>query len=303
MLAETIGEEIQRGVDPFQHFGGILKGADVRVVNLECVVSTRGKAIEDKPYTFQAHPRVLPLLERYFNVASLANNHTGDFGFDAFNEQLDLLEQRRFGHFGGGRNNAEARRPYLVTVNGLRIALLGYNDFHPRCFEAGPDWPGVAWCVTEQVVADIEAARSIHKADLVIPVMHWGEEEEPENERQKDVAHRMIDAGADVVVGGHPHVTQSTEYYKGKLIAYSLGNFVFDGFDEGPGRIGWVLRLRMDKNGLLEWDTVVAHLDGKGNPHPEKDALSPAGNARQGTMNRCKGLVDSPFAPFARSAP
>lgn len=295
MLADRPGECIARGVDPFRPFADILKAADKCIGNLECVISTKGTPIPEKNWTFQPHPRVLPVLARHVGIVSLANNHTGDFGHAAFVEQIDLLDQHHIAHFGGGRNCLQARTPYLVQVKGIRIALLGYNDFHPREFEAGPSWPGVAWCEDAQVLADIAAARSIHKADLVIPFMHWGEEQVPANDRQKRLARRMIDAGADMVIGSHPHVTQGAEYYKGRLIVYSLGNFIFDGFREGPSRVGWLLRLRLDRKGLLNWDTVVAHMDDDGIPHPDKEVPSPAGNARAGTLKNYRGLVDSPF--------
>src|SRR5207248_8117244 len=98
-------------------------------------------------------------------------------------------------------------------------------------------------------------------ADVVIPYLHWGREQEPQPcARQRDLARRMIDAGADVVVGGHPHVTQGVEYYRGKLVVYSLGNFVFDGWEDPNALEGWVLRLTLGKGGLREWDTVVARL-------------------------------------------
>jgi poly-gamma-glutamate capsule biosynthesis protein CapA/YwtB (metallophosphatase superfamily) len=74
----------------------------------------------------------------------------------------------------------------------------------------------------------------------------------------------MIDAGASLVVGGHPHVTQDIEYYQGKLIVYSLGNFVFDGFDLPAARTGWLLRLTLDRDGLVSWDTVAAQIDEDG---------------------------------------
>ncbi len=295
MLADGPGECIARGVDPFQPFAGILRSADACIGNLECVISTKGTPMAGKNWTFQPNPRVLPVLGRHFGIVSLANNHTGDFGREAFVEQIDLLDQHHIAHFGGGRNCVQARMPYLLQVKGIRIALLGYNDFHPREFEAGPCWPGVAWSEDEQVLADVVAARSIQKADLVIPFMHWGEEQEPANDRQKLLARRMIDAGADVVIGSHPHWTQGAEYYKGRLIVYSLGNFVFDGFREGPSRVGWLLRLRLDHKGLLNWDTVVAHMDDNGLPHPDKEAVSPAGDARMGTLKDYRALVDSPF--------
>ena len=294
MLADRPGQCIARGMDPFNEFAGILKASDASIGNLECVVSTKGKPMVGKSWTFQPNPRVLPMVARHFDVVSLANNHTGDFGNDAFLEQLDLLDQYHIAHIGGGRNAPEARTPHILTINGLRIALLAYNEIHPREFEAGPCRPGVAWGVDEQVIADVKAARSIHKADLVIPIMHWGDEHEPVSQRQRQFARQMIDAGADVIVGSHPHRTQGAEYYKGKLIVYSLSDFVFDGFKEGPPRYGWLLRLRLDRQGLTTWDTVVSHVDDDGIPHLEKLTASPAGDARKGTIGMKRALADSP---------
>jgi poly-gamma-glutamate synthesis protein (capsule biosynthesis protein) len=187
--------------------------------------------------------------------------------------------------FGGGRNLAEAHRPHWIERNGIRIAVLGYNEFKPRAFEAGATTPGIAWSEDSQVVADIRAARAAG-ADLVIPFMHWGwERERQPTDRQRQLARTMIDAGADVVVGGHPHVTQGVDTYKGKLIVYSLGNFVFDGFEDVPGgTTGWLLRLTLDRHGLLRWDTVVAEMDADGVPHPQPGARSPCGEASQGRV-------------------
>jgi len=294
MLADRPGQCIARGMDPFNEFAGILKASDASIGNLECVASTKGKPMVGKSWTFQPNPRVLPMVARHFDVVSLANNHTGDFGNDAFLEQLDLLDQYHIAHIGGGRNAPEARTPHILTINGLRIALLAYNEIHPREFEAGPCRPGVAWGVDEQVIADVKAARSIHKADLVIPFMHWGDEHEPVSQRQRQFARQMIDAGADDIVGSHPHRTQGAEYYKGKLIVYSLSDFVFDGFKEGPPRYGWLLRLRLDRQGLTTWDTVVSHVDDDGIPHLEKLTASPAGDARKGTIGMKRALADSP---------
>ncbi len=295
MLADLPGKAVARGVDPFAEFAEILAAADGAIGNLECVVARGGVAVK-KPWTFRADPAVLPVVVRHFDVVSLANNHTGDYGHDAFLEQLDLLEKAGLRWFGGGRDCAQARLPHIVEAGGLRVALLGYNEFKPRSFEAGPTWPGVAWSVDEQVVADIKAARAKHRADLVIPFVHWGWEHEGENDRQKALARTMIDAGADVVVGGHPHVTQGVEYHRGKLIVYSLGNFVFDGFEDGPARTGWLLRLRLDREGLVAWDTVVARLDDEGIPRLVRDVVSPCGWRGAATVENRRALVDSPLA-------
>ncbi|RZL12027.1 MAG: CapA family protein [Rubrivivax sp.] len=268
MLAERPGQLIRRGGNPFGPMAALLDQADVRVANLECVVAQSGQP-DDKPYTFRAHPRVLGLLKRHVDVVSLANNHSGDFGRDAFAEMLSRLKAAGLPFFGGGANLTQAHRALIVERKGLRIALLGYDEFFPRHFEAGHNHPGVAWSEDEQVVADIHRARSIDRADIVIPFMHWGEEHQPRaNDRQRELARRMIDAGADAVVGTHPHVVQDVEYYRGRPIVYSLGNFVFDGFDDLDNNTGWVLRLEVGRDGVQRASRAVAQMDRNGTPHP-----------------------------------
>lgn len=290
MVAETPGERIERGEDPFAPLAPWLRAQDVRVGNLECVVATGGTA-EAKPYTFRAHPRTLPVLARYFDGFSLANNHSGDFGEAAFAEQLALMRAAGLPYFGGGDDLEAAHRPWLIERNGLRIALLGYVEFKPRSFEAGVGRPGVAWgSEDEQVIEDIVAARERYNADLVIPFMHWGWEEEGEpSERQKRFAREMLDAGADMVVGAHPHVTQGAEIYKGKPIVYSLGNFLFNGFETEATRTGWTLEATLDRNGVASWRTRVVRLDADGTPHPDVDAKSPCGKRGDAQAKVCHG--------------
>lgn len=118
--------------------------------------------------------------------------------------------------------------------------------------------------------------------------MHWGWEREPgPSERQRQLARTMIDAGADVVVGGHPHVTQGAEYYRGRLIVYSLGNFVFDGFESADAKRGWLLRLTLDRKGMVAWETRAAQMDEEGTPYPVPGALTPCGKAGDATIRMC----------------
>lgn len=269
MLADTPGKVIRSGRNPFAPMAPQLDSADIRVGNLECVVTTTGTAVPDKPFTFRAHPRTLPLLKRHFDALSLANNHSGDYGPRAFGDMLDRLERQGIAYFGGGRTLAHAHRPLILERKGLRVALLGYNEFFPRSFEAGVDKPGIAWSEDEQVRLDIVTARTVHHADLVIPFMHWGwEHAELASERQRRLARLMIDAGADAVVGSHPHVTQDVEQYRGKPIVYSLGNFVFDGFSDVANNTGWVLRMVFDRDGALSWRIASTRIDREGTPHP-----------------------------------
>jgi poly-gamma-glutamate synthesis protein (capsule biosynthesis protein) len=288
MLDDGPGRLIAQGGDPLAPFADILKAADYRIGNLECPIAESGTPLDNKIYSFRARPAAVRILPGRFDAVALANNHSGDYGQTAFIETMHHLDGAGIAHFGGGRNLAEAHKPLWIRQKGLRIAVLAYNEFKPRSFEAGANHPGIAWSEDDQVVADIRAAK-VAGADLIIPFMHWGWEREVEpSQRQRQLARRMIDEGATLVVGGHPHVTQGAEIYKGKPIIYSLGNFVFDGFELPAARLGWLLRLRLDKTGVLEWDTLTAHMDGDGTPHPLRDAATPCGKAGDTRVSLCR---------------
>ena len=266
MLADTPGRLVRAGKDPFRHFAGLLQGADLSIGNLECVISAKGKAI-DKPYTFRAPKRALPLLKKYFSAVSLANNHTGDFGKAAFADMLTSLDRRGVAYFGGGRNLREAHQPLVREIKGKRIGLLAYNGFFPRSFEALDDVPGNAWLDEDYVVHDIRQAKEKLGVDFLIVYPHWGwEYQKLASARQREMARLMIDSGADAVIGGHPHVTQDIEVYQGKPIFYSLGNFIFDGFNDDDTRTGWALQLTLAANGALSWTVLEAKIDRLGVP-------------------------------------
>jgi poly-gamma-glutamate synthesis protein (capsule biosynthesis protein) len=276
MLASEPGRAVTAGVDPFASFASEFARADAVIGNLECPVATGGAPV-DKAFTFRADPNVVPLLARYFTAISLANNHTGDYGPGAFVETIELLEHGNVPFFGGGRDLRAAHRALVLERHGVRIALLGYDEFLPRGFEAGSARPGVAWSEDDDVVTDIRAARA-HGADIVIPFLHWGWEYEPApSARQRALAHRMLDAGADAVVGSHPHVTEGAEFYRGKPIVYSLGNFVFDGFDAPEAKLGWLLDLTLTKTHVVSFRTEVARIDERGLPAPDPSVPSPCG--------------------------
>jgi len=290
MLDDGPGQTIAAGGDPLAPFAPLLAGADYRIGNLECAIAgpQTGRALDNKIFSFRAAPASAAVLRGRFDAVGVANNHSGDFGPVAFLETLAHVQALGIKTFGGGPNAAQAHVPLWIERHGIRIAVLGYNEFKPRSFEAGATHPGVAWSEDSQVVADIRAARKAG-ADVVIPFMHWGWEREPgPTQRQRQLARTMIDAGASVVVGGHPHVTQGSEYYKGKLIVYSLGNFVFDGFELAEAKVGWVLRLSLDKKGLRRWDTRIARMDGAGTPHPDADAMSPCGTPGERSPRLCR---------------
>jgi poly-gamma-glutamate synthesis protein (capsule biosynthesis protein) len=267
MLDTMPGEVIENDHDPFAHVAKVLADADFTIGNLECVVAVGGEKF-DKKFNFRAHPRVVPFLKKHFDALSLANNHTGDYGDAALLEELQLLKEAGIRHFGAGRNIDDARRPLVLESKGIRIALLGYNEFKPRAFEAEANSPGIAWSVDDDVVADIRKAKQEAGADLVIPYMHWGPEEElTPSARQRQFSKVMIEAGADAVVGAHPHVIQGYGTHRDKPIFCSLGNFVFDGFAAEATTTGWILHLTVGKRGVVQWDVTTIALDEQGVPH------------------------------------
>ncbi len=266
MLDELPGQYIEEVKNPFSSFDPLFKSADITIGNLECLVGTSGKP-EDKPFTFRAHPRVIPILKEYFSAVSVANNHSGDYGLEAFSRMLDLFNQTGLRYFGGGKDIRSAHKPILFEVKDKKIAIPGYNEFLPRSFEALDDRPDIAWNEDGYVTHDIRSAKEFDKADIVIVFPLWGwESEKMASSRQKKLAHLMIDSGDDAIVGGHPYVTQNIEIYKGKPILYSLGNFIFNGFEDEESTTGWVSEMTFSVDSKINWVIHVAKLDKDGIP-------------------------------------
>ena len=287
MLDDGPGRTIAAGGDPLASFDTALRDADFTLGNLECPIAAGGTPLDSKIYSFRADPRATRVLRGRFHAMSVANNHSGDMGRAAFTETLAHLHAAGIRVVGGGPNLAAAHAPLWVEKHGLRIAVLAYNEFKPRRFEAGADWPGIAWSEDGRVLADIRAARAAG-ADVVIPFMHWGwERETTPSARQRELARRMIDAGADAVVGGHPHVTQGADLWHGKPIVWSLGNFVFDGFELPAAKVGWLLRMTIDRRGVVAWDTLEARMDEAGSPSPAPASPTPCARRGDAAVGLC----------------
>lgn len=230
MLSRKIGEIMAARSDwqyPFREIKNFLAEADLSIGNLEGPISSRGAKV-GSVYSFRADPRaVAGLTGAGFDVLSLANNHIWDYGRDAFSETLQILEAAGIDYIGGGIDAAEAHRPLIREVKGTKVAFLAYTDLVPVGITRENSKPAVAFLALDQIIPDIEKAKAL--ADITVVVFHWGEEyETKQNQWQETIAHAVIDAGANLVVGHHPHVVQAVEEYHGGHIAYSLGNFVFD---------------------------------------------------------------------------
>ena len=212
---------------PFAATRRHLQNGDLAIGNLETPLTSRGDEFRDKQFRFRADPAAaIALRQAGFTVLTLANNHMLDYGPAGLQDTIDLLDRHGILHAGAGETLEAARRAVTITVKGKRLAFLAYSLTFPEEFYATISRPGTAPGYTPFFADDIAKARQM--ADYVIVSFHWGTERaERPHSRQIAAAHQAIDAGADVVLGHHPHVLQGIERYKGSVILYSLGNYAF----------------------------------------------------------------------------
>ncbi|HEY6057935.1 MAG TPA: CapA family protein [Candidatus Limnocylindrales bacterium] len=205
----------------------LLESADLAVANFENP-SPDAFRYHTHGTVFSAEPRLIDgLAGAGIDWVSLANNHIGDAGRRGILQTIENLHERAIDTSGAGATDAAAHRAALLRAGGLEVAFLGYDTIAPA-YAAGADRPGNAQMTPEAVRADVAAARRAG-ADVVVVYPHWGVEYTVRpTALQRSLARAAIDAGADLVIGNHPHWVQGLEYYGGKLIAYAHGNFIFD---------------------------------------------------------------------------
>lgn len=269
----------KHGTDfPFKTALPLVAGSDVTVGDLECPLTDRVKP----PYSgmvFSAPAKTVQGLQLLgLTAVTLANNHSTNFGRQAFTDTLKVLKQNDIKYAGGGYNYTEAHQPAVVDSKGMKIAVLSYNSIDGSLDATSSD-SGVTWIRmppfhadnpddVRMVLQDIRKAKQ--QADFVIPCFHWSEEYKYHpNASMVQLAHSALDAGADMVIGQHPHSVQSIEWYKGKFIAYSLGNFIFDqrqveinGVQVGEqARRGLVLRCDFRQKHLVSLELVGSRIN------------------------------------------
>lgn len=256
LLGSTVENLLKdHGYDyPYAHVSDLLGQADIAAANLETPVTRRGEPEEGKMYVYRSHPDALPSFkEAGFDLVTLANNHILDYGVTGLSDTLKHLDEQGIHRVGAGMDEEEAYRPVIIEKNGIRTGFVGLSRVVPKGeWKAGPDHPGVAETYGyERALEAIRKARE--QADLVVVLVHWGDErQEKPNRHQIHAAHAYIDAGADLVVGSHPHVLQGLEYYEGKWIAYSLGNFIFTTNDHPPTWKGAILEAQCSQDRKCE---------------------------------------------------
>jgi poly-gamma-glutamate synthesis protein (capsule biosynthesis protein) len=239
---------------PFRSIAGELRASDIVFGNLECPLSARGRR-SGNDTCYSADPAFAEAMAAAgFRVLSFANNHCFDYGETAFLDTLDALGRNGITAVGAGTSLAEARTPALIRVNGVTVAFLAYSLVGPPSIWATSDECGAAPMNPMIVGQDIRRVR--RQADFVVLSVHWGiESRAVPYPRTVDLAHDCIDAGADVILGHHPHVPGSVEVYRGRPIFYSLGNFIF-GHDHDDWTDGMMARLHIE-SGVLRKAEII----------------------------------------------
>lgn len=257
---------------PFEKTADFLGKSDIVFINLEtplipgCVPTIEGmrfcgseKAVEGLKY---AHVR----------VASLANNHAGNYGNEGLNTTKDLLEKNGIAVTGIGK-------PAILTVRDKKFGFLGYNDIEKN------ESLSITLADKDRIATEVTQLKK--QVDFVIVTFHFGIEYKLEpNERQKELAHATIDAGADLIIGNHPHWVEGVEIYKNKFITYAHGNFVFDQMWSQETREGVLGKYVFDKNGLIDVSFYPIIIENYSQPRfaSEKEAEKILTRMREGTL-------------------
>ena len=217
---------------------------DWMTINSEFAFSSRGSAMRGKQYTFRANPNNVNVYhEMGVDMVTLANNHVYDYGMNAFYDTLSTLKTSKIPYIGASANKNEAEDAYYLVINGYKISFLNATRAEKYILtpEATDDNPGVFRCYDPTRLSE-RIKEEKEKSDYVVVIVHWGKETYHTLENvQIETGKIYIDSGADMVIGHHAHVLQGVEFYKGKLIAYNLGNFIFNSLSVDTGILKWEL--------------------------------------------------------------
>lgn len=259
----------------FSGLQGIFLEDDLTVVNLECAASELGAPLP-KSFTFNCDLAALPVMrDAGVEVANLGNNHAADWGEEALVDTRANLIDAGIAPVGAGADVEEAHQPALFTINGWSVAVLGFGGVVPWAdWIATPDSPGMADGDTiETMVAAVRAADEI--ADLVIVTIHWGAELDLQPQPGDiERAHAMIDAGADAIFGHHAHRLQPLEFYEGKPIAWSLGNFVWPRLSRA-GATTAIAQVVVEPDGSIDACLIPVIIESSGHPVVQGEYTGP----------------------------
>lgn len=210
-----------------------MQNADIMMLNNEFPYSDRGSPLPGKKFTFRANPAYVSYLDEMgVDIVSLANNHAYDYGEEAFLDTMQILQDAGISYVGAGVNEQQAMEPAYFSINGIKLAILSATQIerldNPDTKGATETSPGVFRCWNGDKLLQA-VARTKENCDFLIVFIHWGTENEEETDwAQNKQAPELVEAGADLIIGAHPHILQKTDVIKGVPVVFSLGNFWFN---------------------------------------------------------------------------
>ena len=283
--------------DPATAFGpisAILKEADFTALNLETAVTGRGTP-QPKTYHFRARPAAFTALrEGGVDLATLANNHVLDYGQAGLADTLAAARAARFPIVGIGMNAAQAWAPYVTTIKGVKIAIIGVS----QVAELAPEWvatstrPGEANAIDlASTLAAVRAAKRL--ASVVIVFMHWGTEgTECPDSNQLSLAPRLAAAGASIIIGAHAHMLQGSGWLGHTFVAYGMANFLW--WENSYSTATGVLMLTLQPHGPLTSRFIPAVVSATGQPIPLTGAAAAQAQAHYASLRACAELTAQP---------
>lgn len=236
----------------FSKVSKILQQNDFNLANLESPIITDCPKGETGTFIFCGDTRFLPQLKINKFILNLANNHMFNYGQNGFNQTKKFLSIQNTGYVYSSNQDSEI---YQTEINGIKFGFLGFDLISNPNFD-------------QQIILDL-ISKYDSQVDWLIVSIHWGNEYLPQAEKWRvKLAHQMIDAGADIIHGHHPHVIQNQEVYKNKPIYYSLGNFIFDQDWSPETRTSEIINLTLTKDSILKTNTIPLIIKYNSRPEP-----------------------------------
>ncbi len=270
---------LEKGPDfVFERISNVFKKADLRFGNIETILSMKGAPVRGKGCITGDERYIDAIKNAGFDVLSLANNHTFDYGIEAYEDMSSSLKKAGLTLSGAGRNLEESRKMQILSVKGIRLGFLSYSSRENNGRSYATDRsPGVAPLDEEYVIEDIKRYKK--DVDHLMVSLHWGIEHSPyPTPHQKSLAHMIIDEGVRIVIGNHPQILQGVERYKEGFIMYSLGNLCHsDYYWEGPQRMyqfkirpadreSIMVKVRLTSIGIEDIDIIPLWINDGGQP-------------------------------------
>ena len=283
--------------DPAGAFGpitAVLKSADFVALNLETSITSRGTP-QPKTYHFRAPPTAFTALrDAGVDLVTMANNHVLDYGQAGLADTLAAARAARFPYVGIGTSAAAAWAPYLTTIKGVRIALIGVSQVAELAssWVATPSRPGEANAIDlRRTLAAVRSARE--QASVVIVFMHWGTEGQAcPDQNQLYLARRLAAAGASIIIGAHTHMLQGSGWLGRTFVAYGMGNFLW--WERSYSTTTGVLELTLHPHAALTARFIPAVVSGTGQPIPDRGAAARQAAARYAGLRACTELASGP---------